>query len=359
MSDYNKIFLSHYRTKLPLMLWGSSGYGKTSLVKAFAKKYDFDLTILHAQYLDPLALFIPSTAEMKSLGYVKMYPSETLFNIFKAPKKTVLFFDELTRAREETFNILTELLLERSVFGHKLPPHVMIVAASNFMEEDSGVRELPDAVMQRLTHLIHAPETPESIECLRSPLSKKLLYEDKQLMSHPSRFPIYDLLKASPRQLDACGFLAESGLRGDDLIRVCRGRLGLEAGTELAVKIELSLSGIAKLLPEHINEDEFSRIARAENKGGVLEVSQFLNQQMKYPDRHRYIAQYLLEYATPETCRAMQIYGFSYVYPAIPKKKTGENFTYIPRGSTIEMAIETPARPWQWYCVKLGKLQSR
>jgi hypothetical protein len=357
--DYNKIFLAHYKTKLPLMIWGSSGYGKTSSVVDFANKNGFELVVLHAQYLDPLALFVPSTAEMKDLGYVKVYPSEILHRIFNSKTKMILFLDELTRARDETFNILTELLLDRTVFGYRVPPHVLIIGASNFAEEDSGVREMPDAVMQRLTHLIHAPDSTVTSRFLTSKVAREVVGRDPKMIHEPGRFPIHDFLKACPRQIDACGRLAEAGLRGDELIEVCRGRIGIETGTELAMRFEMHLSGTAKLLPDIIRPEEFPRIAKAETEGGVLEVVRFLCQQMTAPSNHPHIATYILEHASPEVCRSLQIHGFSYVFQHAPRRKNGDYFQTHKKPGTDSTSLETPGKAWQWYAVKIGKMTPR
>lgn len=355
----NKILLAHYKTKLSLMLWGSSGYGKTSLVKEFAKAQGFETCILHAQYLDPLALFIPSTQEMKDLGFFKVYPSENLHRLFQSKQKTVLFLDELSRAREETFNILTELLVDRTVFGYRVPDHILIVAASNFAEEDTGVREFPDAVMQRLTHIIHAPNPKESAATLQSKLAKELVTKDPRIIRSPNSYPIFDCLKACPRQIDACGLLAESGLQGDDLADVCRGRIGIEAGADLAVRIELLRSGVSHLLPSVIHPHDFTRIAEAERKCGVLEVVSFLKEQMQQNELKPHVASYLLEHATPETCRSLQIHGFSFSYSGTPKKSNGQLFMTPQRPGINPHFIENAGKPWQWYAVRLGKLTPR
>lgn len=366
LRDYNNILNAHFKTKLPLMLWGSSGYGKTSIVNDFASRFGFELVVLHAQYLDPLSLFIPSTSEMEELGYVKVYPSQLLHKIFNCKQKTVLFLDELTRAREETFNILTELLLDRKVFGYSVPEHVLIVAASNFLEEDTGVRELPDAVMQRLTHLIHAPDSVVSASHLKSKSLRTIIEKDPKMIRAPGKFLIHDLLKACPRQLDACGLLAEAGLTGDELSEVCRGRVGVEVGSDLAVRLQMQLSGRGQLLPDAISPGDFVRVSVAEKECGVLEVVSYLREQLKFSDRHGHVANYLLEYASPETCRALQIHGFSYTFQGIPRKVNGQLFQVNARvdsaGSQAVVAtdiIQTAGRPWQWYAIKLGKMTAR
>ncbi len=357
--DYTDILLAHFRSELPIMLWGSSGYGKTGIIKSFAEANGFNLIVIHAQYLDPLALFIPSTSEMKDLGFVKVYPSEILYRVFNAKAKTLLFLDELTRAREDTFNILTELLLDRSVFGYQLPPHVMIVAASNFAEEDTGVKDLPDAVMQRLTHMIHAPDEASIVRSLRNKSARDIIAKDPKIVRQAAKYPIYDQLKACPRQIDACGVLAESGLRGENLMEVCRGRVGIETGTELAIRFEMALTGKLKLLPERIEPSELSRIARAEREGGVLEVVRFLCDQMNDSKNSQYIANYLLEFASPEVCRSMQVHGFSHSFRNVPRQSNGKCFMRPSKDGSEPQLLEAGGKPWQWYAIRLGKITPR
>jgi len=360
MLNYDKIFVAHFKTHLLLMLWGSSGYGKTSLVKAFADKYKFDLNVLHAQYIDPLALFIPATGDMKELGYAKFYPADFLHRIFNAPQKTILFLDELTRAREETLNILTELLVDRKVFGYKLPPHVMIMAASNFPEEDSGVKDLPDAVMQRLTHIIHAPETKSMLQHIGSAMARKVATSAPAVLAAPGHhLGLFTRLRGCPRQLEACGLLAEVGLSGDELLASCRGRIGLEAGSDFAFEVGRLRAGSTQDLPTEISEAEFPRILSHEDKLGITEVVGLLKRSMEKTHLHKTIADYLLRHARPETCRSMQQLGFTYTYGAAAINAHGKIFEVFSTESKEMVRIDKPRCPWQYYAVKIGKLQSK
>ncbi len=357
--DYSKIFTAHCRTRQALMLWGSSGYGKSSLIYEFARRRNLQLEVLHAQYLDPLALFIPGTSEMSRQGYAKFYPSESVYRILNAKEKTLLFLDELTRAREDTLNILTEILLERRVFGHSIPHNVFIFAASNFAEEDAGVRELADAVMQRMTHLVHAPDPKGSLTHLQSSLAQKALQAGKNLIAKPGSYPILDRLRPSPRQIDACGRLAEAGLVGEELLEVCRGRVGIEAGTELAFALIRQLEGKSMPLPEAISEKEFLSLAQLEQNGNVIEVIEFLRGQTRHIDRKDQVAAYLLMHAKPEVCRAMQLSGFQHQLSNIPTQANGLKLCYVNPQTADLVPFERPGKPWQWYAVKLGKLASR
>lgn len=357
MIDYNKVFVAHYRAKLPVMLWGSSGYGKSTIVANFAKKHGMSLQVLHAQYIDPLSLFIPSTQDMREFGFAKFYPSDLVYRILNAKEKTVLFLDELTRAREDTFNILTELLLERKVFGYALPPHVMIIAASNFAEEDSGVKDLPDAVLQRLTHIIHAPEPEESVHNLKNSLAQRAVMNGRNLIARAVSFPILDRLRPSPRQIDACGALAEAGLSENELLTVCQGRLGIEAGAEFSFALNRARSGGQVSFPNRLDASTMLSLAKFEESGAVLEVVEFLRSQSNFAERQVHVASYLLFHAKPETCRAMQVSRFQYVYDKIPISSEGK-VLHLQETAGQPMAMRE-GKPWQWYASKLGKIKSR
>ena len=357
MIDYDKVFVAHYRAKLPVMLWGASGYGKSTIVANFAKKHGLRLQVLHAQYIDPLSLFIPSTQDMREFGFAKFYPSDLVYRIINAKEKTVLFLDELTRAREDTFNILTELLLERKVFGYALPPHVMIIAASNFAEEDSGVKDIPDAVLQRLTHIIHAPEPEESVKNLRNTLAQKAVMNGRNLISRAVSFPILDRLRPSPRQIDACGALAEAGLTEGELLTVCQGRLGIEAGAEFSFALNRARSGDRQTFPVKLDASSMLSLSQFEQSGAVLEVVEFLRSQSAFTERQMHVASYLLFHAKPETCRAMQVSRFQYVYEKSPVSSEGMVLNLLESNGQA-LAIRE-GKPWQWYAAKLGKIKSR
>jgi hypothetical protein len=351
MTDYNDIFKAHYKTKLPLMLWGSSGYGKTSLVVAYARAFNLKLQVLHAQYIDPMALFIPDTHNIAANGYVKFYPSDFLYRIFTAKEPTVLFLDELNRAREDTLNILTELLLERKVFGHAVGPSVQIIGASNFPEEDGGgVRDLPDAVMQRLTHIVHSPKSEDSARFLNSPSARALAAQVTKLIQQPGSQNIHALLKACPRQIDACGMLAEvGGLRGKDLILCCQGRVGVESGAAVAAGLERILRGKAFSFPEKLTPATYEQVKKIEYGGSVVETIEYLKSCIANQDeaQRAAVAVYLLRYAKPETVRAMQQSRFAYIF----KERAPLGDDGAP--------IDQPGLPWQMYATKIGKLVSR
>jgi hypothetical protein len=153
--------------------------------------------------------------------------------------------------------------------------------------------------------------------------------------------------------------MADAGLRGESLMDVCRGRVGVEAGTEIAMRLEMHLTGKVKILPERIDAGEFTRIARAEKDGGVLEVVRFLCEQMNELGKAPSIAQYLLEFASPEVCRSMQVHGFGFSFQQAPRQSNGKFFMTPARVAEEAKSLEAAGKPWQWYAMRLGKLTPR
>lgn len=74
----------------------------------------------------------------------------------------ILFLDELDRATMEVLNVALQIILDRSVNGHKLYPNVRIVAACNG-ESDVGTTQFSEALATRMTHLYIAHNSEENV----------------------------------------------------------------------------------------------------------------------------------------------------------------------------------------------------
>jgi hypothetical protein len=356
--DFNldKIMVAHYKAKTPLLLWGPSGFGKTSYINSFGQRKGLAVKILHAQYLDPLSIFIPDTKNMKADGSFKMYPAAFLKEIFDAKKPTILFLDELTRAREDTFNILTEMLLDREIFGHKIPPCVLMIGASNFAEEDTGVKELPDAVIQRLTHIYYAPTQEQTLNGFQSPKAKTFFTRfPGQIPKLDPDFvpPIFDRIKRNPRNLETIIKLMEANnLKGNDLLAVCRGRLGYREGTDLYYL--LTSDSLDLDFPENFTMANLDTFVKIEKSGDIS----FILNLMKNPICHKEAAAtYLVYYASPTVAQAAKNINFDFRFKEAPinpsTKNPGIQYTR-PDGSKAEFA--GMGLSWTVYCALLGKV---
>jgi MoxR-like ATPase len=143
------------------VLWGVRGIGKTSLVR---------------QSVPPGWNFYPfmlSDKEGTDIGGnpIPDHKSETvkyymngLLPFDKPNEKAVIFIDELDRVIDTSVhNAAQQLILDRSVNGHKLGPNVRIIAAGNG-SSDTGTLPLTEAMITRLVHLYVAGDTPEALQ---------------------------------------------------------------------------------------------------------------------------------------------------------------------------------------------------
>lgn len=67
----------------------------------------------------------------------------------EAGEKIVLFFDELTHAQLPVLRIMYRILAEREIDDVKLPDDMVVIGASNKVEEDSQMTELPSPLLDR------------------------------------------------------------------------------------------------------------------------------------------------------------------------------------------------------------------
>ncbi len=308
--NYAEIIQAHFITKQALCLWGSSGYGKTSTVKAAAKTLNMDLVDMRLSYRDPLSLFLPMIQEKGANKVIEYIFSDVLDVMFHAERPTIVFLDEITNpSSPEIYNVLKELLNERTFLGKPVSEQIVFVAASNWATEDTGVKELPDSLMRRMTHMIFAPDRVDMNNKL-SGLAKEWANNGNTAALIPSPH-VEDLkLTPCPRQIDACELLfSKGGLRGDAL-RVCFvGRIGTEAGISFAKYCLDSLGkergekiGILHQLPPVMTRDTVPILKQAEEDGHVIEIVSYLT---GVEHDQAVLGYYLGVHAGPEVCRAM------------------------------------------------------
>lgn len=359
----NNILLAHFKTKLTVILHGSSGYGKSASIYSFAKDNGFQVLEKRTCYVDPIEVILPVKNDEDRL--VDFWPSRWLHDLTSLDcPPTILFLDEFNRpASSQTFSMFTELLLDRSINGIKISDNVLLVGACNLSGEDTGVVDIPDAVMNRATHISFVPDDMEIISNMRSRLAQEALKVAPKIVAKPS-VPQLNM-RNCPRQIDAvCALFEverEKGvplLTDEELGIVSRGRIGLEPGNLLAGTLLAIHKKVKFKLPSTVTPKTFEQIAECEEEGMALEVITLLKDQMAADTKNaRNIADYLLRYATPETCRALKEAGLNYNYPKNehPVDREGKPFVHADPKKNGELVTKL-GEPWPMYALRIGKL---
>jgi len=354
--DLNNILMAHFISKQTLILHGSSGYGKSETIKAFIRKNGFKLLEKRTCYVDPIEVLLPVKNDKDQL--VDFWPSRWLKMLTETTENYTLFLDEFNRpASSQTFNMFTELLLDRSINGMKISDTVLIVGACNLESEDTGVVSIPNAVMNRATHILFAPTELEIRTNMRSELAReviKTLGNIGKIMDKPG---VADFrMNACPRQVDSVCALWETGVMNfEELAIVARGRIGLEKGNTLSTAIQAIASKEKFKMPSTVSPKTFERIFECEEQDGLrIEVISLLKDQPK--ENAENVALYLLRYASPETCRALHGSGFSFMFPKAPTDKNGQPFFNAFKGDT---PVTDSNAPWQLIAIYTKKLAEK
>ena len=150
--------LSHFlaqaiAARLPVLITGAPGIGKSDLVAQAAQAAGADLILSHPAVADPTdAKGLPWVSpDKKSATFL---PFGELAQAIKATTSTVWFLDDLGQAPASVQASFMQLLLARRVNGHALPDCVSFVAATNRRTDRAGVTGILEPVKSRFVSIV-------------------------------------------------------------------------------------------------------------------------------------------------------------------------------------------------------------
>jgi len=116
-----------------VLIEGRSGIGKSSIVKQFAEKNNFEvIDIRMINYtVGDLVLKVPEEDKLKNLY------NEWLIKLSKTEKPVILLLDEIDKAEPGIQRLAYQIILDREVEGLKISNNVFIIAIQN-TEEDGA-----------------------------------------------------------------------------------------------------------------------------------------------------------------------------------------------------------------------------
>ena len=132
--------------KLSVMIWGSPGIGKSSIVAQIAEAGELGFVDLRLSQLAPTDLRGLPVAEE---GLAKWYPPEFL----PQEGRGILFLDELNMAPPTMQGMAQQLILDRRVGSYAVPEGWFVWAAGNRKEDRAAVFDMPSPLANRFLHL--------------------------------------------------------------------------------------------------------------------------------------------------------------------------------------------------------------
>ena len=170
LKDVKEVITVLAKSKCPLssILWGPTGIGKSSIVKQAAEELEYNLVdirlsqreavdILGMPFTSHVTIKDSKTGEEKQIGTLDHYSPKWFVEALHKGK-TILFLDELNRARPEVLQAVFELALDRRLNGQKLPDDVIVISACNPPDQRYDTVEFDDALAARFMHIHVQPD---------------------------------------------------------------------------------------------------------------------------------------------------------------------------------------------------------
>lgn len=228
--------------KVPTFLWGAPGIGKSSIVKAVAKKNSLEFIDLRLALMDP--------TDLKGIPF---YDKQSHTALWAPPAflpksgEGILFLDELNSAAPSVQASAYQLILDRRVGEYELPKGWAIVAAGN-REGDRGVTYRMSAPLaNRFVHF----EMEVSLEdwiywAYQTELDERIIayisYKSEHLFTFDAKSDTKSF--ATPRSWEYVGSIFRSGLRESLLLESLSGAIGREVAVSF-----LSFAKVMHRLP--------------------------------------------------------------------------------------------------------------
>jgi hypothetical protein len=135
--------------RVPVLLWGAPGTGKSSVVKDLARVLDWPCEVVIASIREPSDFAgLPIVVD----GQVRFAPPSWATALAEAGRG-VLFLDEISTAPPAVQAALLRVVLERTVGDLQLPDDVVVIAAANPPDQAADGWDLSAPLANRFCHL--------------------------------------------------------------------------------------------------------------------------------------------------------------------------------------------------------------
>lgn len=159
-SQLHTLLAAFIPARLPVLITGAPGIGKSDIVASAAKAAGHDLLISHPVVEDPTdskGLPFPATDGAGA----KFLPFGDLATALNSTAPLVWFIDDLGQASPAVQAAKMQLLLARRIGEHVLPDHVTFVAATNRRGDNAAVSNILDPLKSRFSTIVELEPTIE------------------------------------------------------------------------------------------------------------------------------------------------------------------------------------------------------
>ncbi|MDR2596152.1 MAG: MoxR family ATPase [Treponema sp.] len=300
-SQLFKLLYGLYHTKIPTMIWGNPGGGKTSTVKFLGKTLGLSTEIRSGNKSDPTDFSgIPYLIDVKSEngGKTLKFSEPKYVQIMNANPNGILFFDEITTCSPVIQVALLSIIQDCQFGEFKIPDTIYRVAAGNY-NNITGTHYMSLALMNRFCHIFYDMDIDFFMDGFISEFKNyeeaKINNEDQIIINkNKYRLAVVNFVKQYPEFLDA---FPDDGAISDP--------------HEFAYPTPRSWDMVVKILSyldenEPIYIEELVKGCIGDTAGTLLikfiknfkieiDISSFVGREKEfhllYPDRHDYVSQ--------------------------------------------------------------------
>jgi len=301
-SQLFKLLFGLYHTKIPTMIWGNPGGGKTSTVNFLGKTLGLPTEIRSGNKSDPTDFSgIPYLIDGKGEdgGKTLKFSEPKYVQIIKDNPNGILFFDEITTCSPVIQVALLSIIQDCQFGEFEIPKTIYRVAAGNY-NNITGTHNMSLALMNRFCHIFYDTNINFFMDGFLSgwqnyeeaKINRK---EDQIIKENKYRLAVVNFVKQHPEFLDA--FPADGAISDPHEFAYPTPR-----SWDMVVKI---LSVLDENEPEYIEELVKGCIGDAagnlfikfikDYKGLEVDFSGFVGKEkefrLPYPDRHDHVSQ--------------------------------------------------------------------
>jgi hypothetical protein len=150
----NSIQNTDIPAKLPVMIWGKPGIGKSDMIAQVAENLNLDFVDIRLNTLEPVDV----------RGYPFRDPEQNTMHFAPSAEfprdpdwKGIICLDEINSAPRATQAAAYQLVLNRRVGEYVLPKDAHIIAAGNYVEDKAVVEDMPTPLRNRFVHYFAEP----------------------------------------------------------------------------------------------------------------------------------------------------------------------------------------------------------
>lgn len=234
-AQLRKFLAATIKARLPVLITGAPGIGKTALCEQAAKEADADFVVTHPVVEDPTnAIGLPWPS--KDNGHANFLPFGQLAKLLKATKPTLWLMDDLGQASPAVQAANMQWILARQCGEHYLPDCVTIVACTNRRTDRAGVQGILEPVKSRFASIVelepHIDDSCEWMIATNQPMELVAFLRFRPNLLHQFN-PTQDLKNSPcPRTWAYAGKFVNMGLDRDIELAAIQGAVGEGAAAE-------------------------------------------------------------------------------------------------------------------------------